>query len=105
MEELLVSVVAIYLITAFYFFLSWLDLLLPETSSSLQEDLSILREVIIGSLLWPMVIIIADIHSPEHDALDEVSTHQVFLPSSTMNYQNKKDGKQQQLDKKFWTLK
>ncbi len=103
-EELLVSVVAIYLITAFHFFLTWLDLLLPESSSSLQADLSILIEVIIGSLLWPVVIIIADIHSPKHDALEEVSTNQFLLPSATMNYPNNKDGKQQ-VDGSFWTLK
>jgi hypothetical protein len=61
-EILLVSLVVVYLITATYFFISWLNLSPSDFSFSLQEDFLVLTDVLIAALLWPVIAPIADVH-------------------------------------------
>ncbi|GAB4184408.1 MAG: hypothetical protein Fur006_21980 [Coleofasciculaceae cyanobacterium] len=53
-----------YLFTAYYFFLTWLDLIFPNFNFNFyyQEDSLILKDVLIAALLWPVVAPFVDVH-------------------------------------------
>ena len=54
----------LYLFTAYYFFLTWLDLISPDFNFNFyyQEDILILKDVLIAALLWPVVAPLIDVH-------------------------------------------
>lgn len=59
---LLVSLVAMYLTIATHFFITWLDPLASDGSLFLPEDSSVLIDLLMAALLWPVVAPIAHVH-------------------------------------------
>jgi hypothetical protein len=59
MEMILVSVVAVYLSMAIYFFISWLRLLNQDSSPSQEEHICIV-DILMATILWPLVVPIID---------------------------------------------
>jgi hypothetical protein len=53
-----------YLFAAYYFFLTWLDLVDPNFNLNIYylEDVLILKDVLIAALLWPIVAPFVDVH-------------------------------------------
>lgn len=54
----------LYLFTAYYFFLIWLDLVAPNFKVNFyhREDILILKYILIAALLWPVVAPLVDVH-------------------------------------------
>ena len=59
MEIILVSLVAVYLSMAIYFFISWLRLLNQDSSPSQEEHICIV-DILMATILWPLVVPIID---------------------------------------------
>lgn len=59
MEIILVSLVAVYLSMAIYFFISWLRLLNQDSSPSKEEHICIV-DILMATILWPLVVPIID---------------------------------------------
>lgn len=45
-----------------YYFMTWLERFTPDSQLSLQEASSVVMDIFIAALLWPVVAPIANVH-------------------------------------------
>ena len=58
----LASLVVAYLMAITYYFITWLERFTPDIPLSLQEASSVLMDLFIAAVLWPLVAPIANVH-------------------------------------------
>lgn len=65
MAMFLASLVVAYLMGVTYYFITWLDRFTPDSPLSLQEACSVLIDLFIAAILWPLVAPLANVHFVE----------------------------------------